>query len=162
MHEATRIRHATAEDVPTLLGFIRALARYEQLEHQVTADEERLRSALFGARPAAEVVFACDGERPVGVAVFFHNFSTFLGRPGIYLEDLFVNPEDRGKGHGRALLRHLARIAVERGCERFEWSVLDWNEPAIGFYRSQGADVMPDWRICRVTGEALRRMADPG
>ena len=106
-------------------------------------------------------MLACDGDRAVGVAVFFHNFSTFLGRPGLYLEDLFVNPEDRGKGHGRALLRHLARLAVERGCARFEWSVLDWNEPAIRFYRSQGADVMPDWRICRVTGEALRRLADP-
>jgi GNAT superfamily N-acetyltransferase len=162
MSEATRIRHATVEDVPTILGFIRALARYENLEHQVTVDEAGLRSVLFGERPAAEVLLACDGDRAVGVAVFFHNFSTFLGRPGLYLEDLFVNPEDRGKGHGRALLRHLARIAVERGCARFEWSVLDWNEPAIRFYRSQGAEVMPDWRICRVTGEALRRLAGPG
>lgn len=161
MSEVARIRHATVEDVPTILGFIRALARYEHLEHQVTADEEGLRSVLFGSRPAAEVLIASDGDRAVGVAVFFHNFSTFLGKPGLYLEDLFVNPEDRGKGHGRALLRHLARIAVERGCARFEWSVLDWNEPAIRFYKGQGADVMPDWRICRVTGEALRRLAEP-
>lgn len=155
----TTIRIATAEDVPLILGFIRELAIYEKLEHQVTGGEDTLRQSLFGPKPAAEVLLAYDGPEAVGFAVFFHNFSTFLGRHGLYLEDLFVKPEARGKGHGKALLRHLARLAVERGCGRFEWSVLDWNEPSIRFYRSQGADVMPDWRICRVTGDALTRLA---
>ncbi len=155
----TTIRIATAEDVPLILGFIRELAIYEKLEDQVTGGEDTLRQSLFGPKPAAEVLLAYDGPEAVGFAVFFHNFSTFLGRHGLYLEDLFVKPEARGKGHGKALLRHLARLAVERGCGRFEWSVLDWNEPSIRFYRSQGADIMPDWRICRVTGDALTRLA---
>jgi GNAT superfamily N-acetyltransferase len=154
------IRFATADDIPLILGFIRALAVYEKLEHQVTGDEETLRKSLFGSRPAAEVLLAFEDTEAVGFAVFFHNFSTFLGRHGLYLEDLFVKPEARGHGHGKALLRRLARIALDRGCGRFEWSVLDWNEPSIRFYQSQGADVMPDWRICRVTGDSLTRLAE--
>lgn len=153
------IRTATAADVPVIREFILALARYERLEHQVTADEAQLRTVLFGTRPAAEVLLVEQAGRAVGFAVFFHNFSTFLGKPGLHLEDLFVLPEARGRGLGKALLRHLARIAVERGCGRFEWTVLDWNTPSIGFYRSQGAEVLPDWRICRVTGDALTRLA---
>ena len=155
----TSIRFATVNDLPLIQGFIRALARYEKLEHQVSDDAAALRESLFGERPAAEVILAFDEDTAVGFAVFFHNFSTFLGRRGLYLEDLFVAPKARGKGHGKALLRHLAGVALQRGCGRFEWSVLDWNEPAIRFYRSQGADVMSDWRICRVTGDALIRMA---
>lgn len=159
MSHAPLIRTATADDVPVIRDFILALARYERLEHQVTADEDQLRTVLFGPRPAAEVLLVEEAGRPVGFAVFFHNFSTFLGKPGLHLEDLFVLPEARGRGLGKALLRHLARIAVERGCGRFEWTVLDWNTPSIGFYRSQGAEVLPDWRICRVTGDALTRLA---
>ena len=160
MPPETRIRVATASDLPQIREFILALARFEHLEHEVRCDLETLEASLFGLRPAAEVLLAEAGSVPVGFAVFFHNFSTFLGRPGLYLEDLFVLPEARGQGHGKALLRHLARLAVERGCGRFEWSVLDWNEPAIRFYRSQGAEMMPDWRICRVTGPALTRLAE--
>ena len=159
MPPESSIRPATEVDVPVIREFILALARYERLEHEVTADEARLRSVLFGPRPAAEVLLATEGGTPVGFAVFFHNFSTFLGKPGLHLEDLFVLPEARGRGHGKALLRHLARVAVERGCGRFEWTVLDWNAPSIAFYRSQGADVLPDWRICRVAGDALTRLA---
>jgi GNAT superfamily N-acetyltransferase len=153
------LRLATPDDVPVILDFIRALARYEKLEHQVTADEARLRESLFGPRPAAEALLGYSGAEPVAFAVFFHNFSTFLGRRGLYLEDVFVKPECRGQGHGRTILRYLARLAVERGCGRFEWTVLDWNTPAIEFYRAQGADVLPDWRVCRVTGDALIRMS---
>lgn len=156
---STSIRIASAGDIPVIYGFIRALAVYEKLEHQVTCSEETLRESLFGPKRSAEVLLAFEGDEPVGFAVFFHNFSTFLGRHGLYLEDLFVKPEARGRGHGKALLKHLARVAVERGCGRFEWSVLDWNEPSIRFYRSQGADVMPDWKICRVTGDALTQLA---
>ena len=155
----TTLRQARMEDVDLILELIRGLAEFEKLSHQVQVTREQLQSTLFGARPAAEVVLAFDGENVVGFAVFFANFSTFLGKPGLYLEDLYVRPEFRGRGHGRALLRHLATLALERGCGRFEWTVLDWNESAIEFYRRQGAEVLPQWRICRVTGEALAQMA---
>ena len=155
----TTLRQARMEDVDLILELIRGLAEFEKLSHQVQVTREQLQSTLFGARPAAEVVLAFDGENVVGFAVFFANFSTFLGKPGLYLEDLYVRPEFRGRGHGRALLRHLATLALERGCGRFEWTVLDWNESAIEFYRRQGAEVLPQWRICRVTGETLAQMA---
>lgn len=157
--ENVRIVPAQAGDVPVILQMIRALAEYEQLSHDVTATEDDLRSSLFGPRAAADVVLAYAGDAPVGFALFFHNFSTFLGRPGLYLEDLFVVPHWRSKGVGRRLLGHVAAIAVERGCGRMEWSVLDWNESAIGFYRGLGARVMDEWRICRLTGDALQRAA---
>jgi GNAT superfamily N-acetyltransferase len=153
------IRPATPADVPLILRFIRELAEYERLAHEVVATEDGLRDTLFGARPYAEVVIAEEGGEPAGFALFFHNYSTFLGRPGIYLEDLYVRPELRGKGTGRALLAHLARLAVERGCGRLEWWVLDWNEPAIRFYRALGAQPMDDWTVFRVTGDALKRLA---
>lgn len=156
---AFSIRSATAEDVATVLRLIRALADYEKLAHEVVATEDSLREALFGTKPDAECVIAREGERPVGFALFFHNFSTFRGRRGLYLEDLFVEPDCRGKGYGRALLAHLAGLAIARGCARFEWSVLDWNAPAIGFYRSLGANVMDEWRICRLSGDALQQLA---
>ena len=153
------LRPATVADVALVLAFIRDLAEYERLAHEVVATEPLLRETLFGERPGAEVVIAeLDGE-PVGFALFFHNFSTFLGRPGLYLEDLFVRPAARGHGVGRALLARLAAIAVARGCGRFEWAVLDWNEPAIGFYRRLGAVPLDDWTVQRVTGEALHRLA---
>jgi GNAT superfamily N-acetyltransferase len=138
---------------------IKGLAEYEQLSHQVVATEESLRASLFGARPAAEVILAYDDQTAVGFALFFHNFSTFLGQSGLYLEDLFVVPAWRGRGVGRRLLNHLASIAIERGCGRMEWCVLDWNESAIGFYQRLGARVLDDWRICRLTGDALARAA---
>lgn len=153
------IRAATPKDVPTIATFIRDLAEYERLSHEVTLNEENLREHLFGTRPFAEVLIAEEEGSPVGFALFMHNYSTFLARPGIYLEDLFVRPAHRGRGHGKALLEALARIAVERGCGRFEWAVLDWNTPAIDFYRSLGAQAMHDWTIFRVTGPALRRLA---
>lgn len=156
---ALRIVPATERDVPTILEFIRGLAEYERLPHEVVADEATLRRFLFGERAAAEVVFATRDGRPVGFALFFTSFSTFLGRPGIHLEDLFVRPGERGTGAGRALLAHLARLVVERDYGRLEWSVLDWNEPAIGFYRSLGAVAMDEWTTMRVTGESLRRLA---
>lgn len=153
------MRSATPADVPLVLAFIRELADYERLPHEVVATEPLLHEALFGPSPDAEVLFAeLDGE-PVGFALFFHSFSTFLGRRGLYLEDLFVRPAARGRGVGRALLARLAAIARQRGCGRFEWSVLDWNEPAIGFYRSLGAVPMDGWTVYRVTGEALARLA---
>jgi GNAT superfamily N-acetyltransferase len=145
--------------VPLILSFIRELAEYERLSHEVVATEEALRDHLFGERPVAEVVIAESGGDPAGFALFFHSFSTFLGRPGIYLEDLYVKPEFRGKGMGRALLIHLARLAKERGCGRLEWSVLDWNEPAIGFYRGLGASPVGGWTVYRVSGEALEGLA---
>jgi GNAT superfamily N-acetyltransferase len=154
-----RILPATREDVGRVLEMIEALADYEKLRHLCVATEAGLRAALFGARPAAEVVLGWEGSSPVAFALFFHNFSTFLGRKGLYLEDLFVRPSSRRCGYGRALLVHLARLAVERGCGRFEWAVLDWNAPAIGFYESLGATVLPDWRISRVTGSALEMLA---
>lgn len=155
-----RIAPATAADVPLILEFIRGLAEYERLAHACVATEERLRRTLFGPTPRAEVIIArLDGD-PVGFALFFHNYSTFLAQPGIYLEDLFVRPEARGRGVGRALLAHLARLARARDCGRLEWAVLDWNNSAIGFYRGLGAAMMDDWRIFRLTGEPLARLAD--
>jgi len=154
-----RIEPAGEPDLPLILGFIRELAEYERMLDQVVATEALLREQLFGARRGAEVVIArWDGEA-AGFALFFHNFSTFLGRRGLYLEDLFVRPAFRGKGVGRALLAHLARTAVERGCGRLEWWVLDWNEPAIGFYRALGAQPMSDWTVFRLSGEPLAALA---
>ena len=154
-----RIVAATERDVPLILELIRGLAEYERLAHEVVATEEGLRASLFGARPDAEVVIARVGEEAAGFALFFHNYSTFLGRRGLALEDLFVLPAWRGRGLGRRLLAHLAALAVERGCGRFEWSVLDWNEDAIRFYRSVGAVPMSDWTTFRVTGPALALLA---
>jgi GNAT superfamily N-acetyltransferase len=153
------IRPATAADTPTICRLIRQLAEYERLAHAVVLDEGRLREHLFGPRPYAEVLLAEDAGAVVGFALFFHNYSTFLARPGIYLEDLFVVPEHRGKGHGKALLTALARLAVERGCGRLEWAVLNWNEPAIQFYRALGAEPMNEWTVYRLTGDALGRLA---
>jgi len=154
-----KIIPASEQDVPLVLSFIRKLAEYEKLSDQVVATEEQVRDGLFGARPVAEVVLAYVGEEAVGFALYFHNFSTFVGRAGIYLEDLFVEPAHRGKGFGKALLQHVAQVAVERGCGRFEWAVLDWNTPAIDFYRSLGAMPLDDWTLFRLTGDALRRVA---
>lgn len=154
-----RIAPASVDDVMSILGMIEALADYEKLRHLCVVTAAGLRDALFGPRPAAEVLLGWEGPEPVAFALFFHNFSTFLGRRGLYLEDLFVQPAFRGRGYGRALLVHLARLAVERDCGRFEWAVLDWNAAAIGFYESLGATIMPDWRISRVTGPALEKLA---
>ena len=153
------LRAATVDDVPQILAFIRGLADYERLLHEVVATEEGLRNALFGPRPYAEVVLAEDAGAPVGFALFFHTFSTFLGQPGIYLEDLFVLPEARGRGVGRALLAHLARLAQERGCGRVEWAVLGWNAPAIRFYDSLGAQPNAEWTVYRLTGDPLAALA---
>lgn len=153
------IREATAEDVPVLLGFIRELAEYEKLAHEVSADEEKLRQTLFGPRPAAEALVASLEGRDTGFALFFHNYSTFLARPGLYLEDLYVRPSARGKGVGRALFGRLTALALERGCHRLEWSVLDWNEPAIRFYRSLGARPQDDWTVYRLGRRDLERLA---
>jgi len=154
-----RIVRATELDASLILQMIQDLAEYERMSDQVVATEDGLREVLFGPRPQAEVLIAYAGDRPAGFALFFHNFSTFVGRRGLYLEDLFVRPEFRGLGIGRRLLTELARIAVERNCGRFEWSVLDWNEPAIGFYRRLGAEMMKEWRIFRLTGDALKQLA---
>ena len=154
------IRPATAADVPIILELIRALATYERAPNEVTATEDGLNKVLFGEKPAAEVLLAFENETAVGFAVFFHNFSTWLGRPGLYLEDLFVRPEDRGKGYGRALLIHLAKIARDRGCRRMEWAVLDWNEPAIQFYRKLGAKPMDDWTVFRLKRDGIAKLAD--
>lgn len=156
------IRTATSDDLPLVLAFIRELAEYERLSQDVSASEEGLRAALFGDRPGAEVLLAFVGEEPAGFAVFFHNFSTFVGRKGLYLEDLFVRPAMRRSGVGRQLLRHLAGIARDRGCGRFEWTVLDWNAPAIAFYQRLGARVLEDWRVCRMDAAAIARLADGG
>ena len=153
------VRPARPSDLSLILSFIRGLAEYERLLDECVATEDLLREHLFGARPYCEVVIAEDAEGPAGFALFFHNYSTFLAKPGIYLEDLFVLPERRGRGLGKALLAHLAKLAVERGCGRLEWSVLDWNEPSIGFYRSLGARLMDEWTICRVSGDALATLA---
>jgi GNAT superfamily N-acetyltransferase len=155
-----RIERATERDVPLILRLIRGLADYERLSHEVTATEQGLRETLFGAQPSAEVLLAYAGDEPAGFALFFHNFSTFVGKPGLYLEDLFVVPKFRGHGCGKALLAHLAKIAIERRCGRFEWTVLDWNEPAIGFYRKLGAESLDDWTVFRIAGDALRRLAE--
>ncbi len=154
-----QIRNASEQDVPLILQMIKGLAEYEKLSDQVVATEDGLREALFGAHPSAEVVVGYAGDQPAGFALFFHNFSTFLGQRGLYLEDLFVLPEWRGRGLGRMLLAHLARIAVERNCGRMEWSVLDWNEPAMRVYRGIGATPLDDWTICRLTGDALHHLA---
>lgn len=155
-----RIKPATPADTPIILQLIRELAEFERLLHEVQATEEQLREQLFGARPGAEVVIARMDDEVAGFALFFHNFSTFLGRRGLYLEDLFVLPAYRGRGIGRRLLSHLARIAIERRCGRMEWWVLDWNETAIRFYRSIGARPMDDWTVYRLDGDALARLAD--
>ncbi len=158
----TRVREASEGDVPLILSLIRELAEYEKLSHEVVATEDTLRESLFGERRYAEVLIAeCDGEA-AGFALFFHNFSTFLGKPGIYLEDVYVRPESRGTGIGRQMLVKLAHLALERGCGRLEWSVLDWNEPSIGFYRQLGAVAMDDWTIYRVSGHALRKLGGGG
>jgi GNAT superfamily N-acetyltransferase len=156
--EKLRIEQAAERDVPLILEFIRQLAEYERLADQVVATEDGLRKTLFGPRPSAEVIIGYAGQEPAGFALFFHNYSTFLGRPGLYLEDLFVLSKFRGRGYGRTLLTHLAAIAVERGCGRFEWSVLDWNEPAIVFYKKLGAMSMDQWTIFRLAGDALSRI----
>jgi len=155
------LRPATPADCGAIVGLIRELAVFEQLEHLVVVTPETLQPQLFGPRPAAEAVVGEVNGEVVAFALFFSNFSTFLGRPGLYLEDLYVQPAHRGTGLGKALLAHLGALAVERGCGRFEWSVLDWNANAIRFYERMGATVMPDWRICRVTGAALQAFA-PG
>jgi GNAT superfamily N-acetyltransferase len=154
-----KIRPARLEDVPIILQLIRDLATYERAPDEVTATGERLVDVLFGEKPAAEVLLGFEEESPVGFAVYFYNFSTWLGRPGLYLEDLFVKPEKRGKGYGRALLIELAKIARDRGCGRMEWAVLDWNEPAIKFYRSLGARPMHEWTVFRLTGEEIPKLA---
>jgi len=153
------IRRAMEEDVPLILSLIRELAGYERLSHEVYATEDLLRFHLFGERRTAEAVIGHHGDEPVGFALFFLSFSTFLGRPGIYLEDLYVRPEFRGTGIGRAMLAHVAGQAKERDCGRLEWSVLNWNEPAIRLYRGIGAVSMDDWTVYRVTGEALDELA---
>jgi GNAT superfamily N-acetyltransferase len=153
------IRPAVAADAALILAFIRELAEYERLSHLVAATEQTLLDSLFGPEPGAEVLLAFEGDAAVGFAVFFHNFSTFLGRRGLWLEDVYVKPEFRGRGYGRKLLLHVARIAHQRGCGRFEWAVLDWNAPAIEFYKSLGAVPLDDWTIFRVTGEPLARLA---
>lgn len=159
MNSSVRIRPATPGDVPLVLQFIRGLAEYEKLAHECEATEAQLQRTLFGERPSAEVVIAFRDEVPAGFALFFQNYSTFLARPGIYLEDLFVDPAHRGHGVGHALLAHLASVAVERECGRFEWSVLDWNADAIRFYERLGARPMNEWTVYRVAGDALERLA---
>ena len=155
------VRFATREDVPVIVSLIRELAVYEKLEHLATATPERLEVELFGAKPTCECLIGEQDGQPQGFALFFHNFSTFLCRKGLYLEDLFVRPSARGTGLGKQLLQRLAQIAVERECGRFEWSVLDWNVDAQAFYQRMGATLLPDWRICRVTGEALQALGAP-
>jgi GNAT superfamily N-acetyltransferase len=154
------IREAVPADIHLIHGFILALADYEKLAHEVRADLPTLERHLFGSRPMAEVLIAEHGRVPVGFALFFHNFSTFEGKPGIYLEDLFVNPQMRGLGAGKALLSRLARLVIERECARLEWSVLDWNEPSIKFYKSLGAKPMDEWTVMRVDGDALAVLAE--
>lgn len=155
-----KFRYAQRQDVPLILGFIRELATYEKMLDQVIATEDLLEEWIFD-KNKAEVIFALDGEKEVGFALFFHNFSTFLGRAGLYLEDLYVQPEARGKGYGKGLLKQLAAIAVERGCGRLEWYCLDWNRPSIDFYLSLGAEPLSDWTTYRLTGQTLQDMAKP-
>jgi GNAT superfamily N-acetyltransferase len=153
------IRAATAADVTAVLALMYELAEFEKLTHLFVATEENLDDALFGARPSAEAIVAERDGKIIGYALFFHNYSTFLGRRGLYLEDLYVQPTQRGSGLGKMMLRYLAALAVERQCGRFEWSVLDWNQNAIDFYEKMGASVLPDWRIVRMTGDALDTFA---
>jgi len=155
-----QIRPARVEDVPIILGLIQDLAMYERAPNEVTATKEQLADVLFGQQPAAEVLLVFEGDSPVGFAVYFYNFSTWLGRPGLYLEDLFVKPEKRGKGYGRALLVALAKIARDRGCGRMEWAVLDWNEPAIKFYRALGANPLDEWTVFRLTRDGIAKLAN--
>jgi GNAT superfamily N-acetyltransferase len=159
VRDGLAIRFATIDDTPLVLALIRGLAEYERLAHEAVATEADIRESLFGSRPAAEVLLAETNGEPAGFALFFHNYSTFLGRRGLYLEDLFVYPEFRGRGIGRALMVRLAQIAVERNCGRFEWWVLDWNEPSIRFYESLGARAMSDWTVYRLSGEPLQQLA---
>ena len=159
MTDDFRIRVAVEEDAPLVLRFITELAEYERLPHECVATLDSIRSTLFGAQRFAEVLIAERGREPAGFALFFHNYSTFLARPGIYLEDLYVRPEHRGHGYGKALLVRLAELAVERGCGRLEWAVLNWNEPAIGFYSSLGARPMNEWTVFRLAGEELKTLA---
>ena len=154
-----QIRRATPDDVPLILAFLRELATYEKLAHEVAATDADMHAALFGDRPVVETVIATLHGEPVGYALFFPTFSTFLGKPGLYLEDLYVRPAARGFGVGRRLLEHLARLTVERGWGRLEWSVLDWNEPSIAFYKKMGARPMDEWTVFRLTGEPLHRLA---
>ncbi len=156
------IRPAEPADVTDIHSMIVELAVFEKLEHMVVATEELLHEGLFGTRPACEAIVGEENGEVVAFALFFHNFSTFLTKKGLYLEDLYVRQSHRGKGYGTQLLARLAQLAVERNCGRFEWSVLDWNEPAIGFYQTMGAEILPEWRICRVTGEALDHLARRG
>lgn len=156
------IKPATETDVALVLAFVNELADYENLSHEAVATEAGLHAALFGERKVCEAVIGYEAGRPVGFALFFHNYSTFAGKPGLYLEDLYVQPAYRGRGYGKALLVYLAKLAKERGCGRFEWSVLDWNEPSIQFYKKLGAIPMDEWTIYRVTGEALDRLAQTG
>jgi GNAT superfamily N-acetyltransferase len=158
-NKSLQIRPASPPDIPTILGFIRALANYEKLAHEAVVTEELLREHLFGEHPSAEVILAEVNQEPVGFALFFTTYSTFVGKPGIWLEDLFVLPKARGAAVGKSLLKQVARIAVQRNCGRLEWSVLDWNEPAIGFYRKIGAVAMDQWTIQRMTGETLQKFA---
>ena len=157
--EPIRLEPATQKDVPVILRFIKELADYEKLSQEVVATEDTLRTSLFGARPAAEVVIAYASDEPVGFALYFQTFSTFLGRPGIYLEDLYVTPARRGQGVGRRLLAHVARVAIDRGYGRMEWSVLNWNEPALVVYRRIGARPLDEWTVQRLTGDALKSLA---
>jgi GNAT superfamily N-acetyltransferase len=156
---AVAIRAAAPTDVSAMRALMYELAEYEKLTHLFVATDADLHDALFGARPSAEALVAENDGRMVGYALFFHNYSTFLGRRGLYLEDLYVQPSQRGSGLGSAMLRHLAALAVERQCGRFEWTVLDWNQPAIDFYERMGAHVLPDWRVVRMTGDALEQLA---
>src|SRR6266487_2574983 len=160
MKKAFSIRGATVADIPVILQLIRDLATYERAPNEVSATETQLFDVLFGEKPVAEVLLAFEEEIPIGFAVFFHNFSTWLGRPGLYLEDLFVKPEARGKGYGRALLVDLAKIARARGCGRMEWAVLDWNDPAIQFYRKLGAMPLDEWTVYRLTRDGIARLAE--
>ena len=159
LSETCRIRSATCADSALILELIRELAEYEKLLHEVKATAADIERQLFGSRPAAECVIAELDGKPVGFALFFYNFSTFLAKPGLYLEDLYVRPEQRGRGVGKKLLAHLAALALARGCGRFEWAVLDWNAPAIAFYRNLGAEMMETWKINRLTGRALEKLA---
>lgn len=162
MKNAIKIKSATVSDIPLILSLIKELADYEKLSHEVVATEEALKKTLFGQHSHAEIIIGYLNDIPVGFALFFHNYSTFLGRPGVYLEDLYVKKDVRGNGVGQKMLSYIARIAKERECGRLEWSVLDWNEPAINFYKSVGAKPMDEWTVYRLTGDALDKFAASG